>query len=90
MTNPQDRYISLKTKTLPDGTEVYKSAIPQTVEVNENTDITLVANERDRMDTLAYNIFGNASDWWKIAAANKHVNGSLHIKPGTTLIIPRK
>lgn len=90
MPKPEDRYIKLETKILPDGRTVYKSAIPLNVEGDSITDPVIIANERDRMDVIAYNVYGSPLDWWRIAAANKHVNGSLHIKPGTKLVIPRK
>jgi nucleoid-associated protein YgaU len=87
MSRPEDRYVKLETKTLPDGRTVYKSARPITVSVDD-ADRSIVANERDRLDIMANNVYGTPSDWWKLAAANKHVRGSLHVKPGTKLIIP--
>lgn len=89
MSKAEDRYIKLETKTLSDGRTVYRSSIPATVDVNDN-DQFVIANERDRLDIIAYNAYGSALDWWRIAAANKNVNGSLHLTPGTKLVIPRK
>jgi hypothetical protein len=88
MARPEDRYRKLKTKKLVDGRVVYSSAIPVSIETDD-LDESFVANERDRMDIVAKNQFGSALDWWRIAAANKKVNGSLHFKPGQTVIIPR-
>jgi nucleoid-associated protein YgaU len=86
----EDRYQKLETKVLPDGRTVYKPARPATVTGDPSTDEVIIANERDRLDIIAFNVYGSSLDWWRIAAANKHVNGSLHVKPGTKLIIPSK
>jgi hypothetical protein len=88
MAKPEDRYIRLTTQTLADGRVVYKSAIPVTVTTNPLTDLSFTAGERDRMDILANNQYGSSMDWWRIAAANKQVNGSLYIRPGIKLNIP--
>jgi nucleoid-associated protein YgaU len=89
MSQPEERYVELKTKILSDGRVVYRTAIPITITTDPLNDVTVVANERDRLDIIAHNVYGDASQWWRIAAANKHVNGSLHILPGESLIIPR-
>lgn len=85
-----DRYLKLETKTLPDGRVVYKSTIPVVVKANPDTDYVIVVNETDRLDIIANTVYGSPHEWWRIAAANKHVNGSLHVKPGTQLVIPSK
>mgnify|MGYP003296379362 CR=1 FL=1 len=90
MSRPEDRYRKLETKTLPNGRVVYKSAIPLVVEADSLSDISMVANERDRMDIIAHNVYGSAEDWWRIAAANKRVDGSLHLTPGQTVLIPKE
>jgi nucleoid-associated protein YgaU len=88
MARPEDRYEKLETKTLANGTVVYKPARPKAVDVHDN-DITIDVNERDRMDVIANNMYGTPLDWWKIAAANHLTNGSLHITPGTKITIPK-
>jgi hypothetical protein len=90
MSKPEDRYIKVETKTRPDGKLVYQSCIPKSIVVNELNDIQIVVSETDRMDVIANNVYGSAMDWWKIAAANKRTNGSLHLKPGTTIFIPQE
>jgi len=87
--NPEERYVTLETKQLPDGRVVYKSALPITVVGDPNTDVTFVASDLDRLDILANNAYGSSMSWWRIAAANNRVNGSVHIKPGTHIIIPQ-
>jgi nucleoid-associated protein YgaU len=85
---PEDRYFKLEKKTLPNGRVVYKSARPINV-ATKSTDLIVTADEGDRMDIIANNVYGSPVEWWRIAAANKHVNGSLHLRPGFQLIIPQ-
>jgi hypothetical protein len=85
---PEDRYVSLTTKTLANGKVVYNSARPINIDPSP-TDITVTADETDRMDVMANNVYGEASDWWRIAAANKRVNGTLHLPPGAQIVIPQ-
>lgn len=88
MPRPEDRYRKLETKQLPNGKTVYMSAIPMTVPADPLTDVSIVANEQDRMDIIANNVYGSSQDWWRIAAANKRVNGSMHFTTGQTVLIP--
>ena len=86
-----DRYITTpRTKTLPDGTVVYMSTMPRTLPTNPLTDPQIVARDVVRMDVLAYNMYGSAQEWWRIASANRKADGSLYFKPGATIIIPSK
>jgi hypothetical protein len=89
MSRPEDRYVKLETRKLGNGKVVYRSARPRTIEVDENESLMITANERDRMDIIANNVFGSASEWWRIAAANRRVDGSLHLPVGTKIVIPK-
>jgi phage tail protein X len=42
----------------------------------------------DRLDSLAYEYYGNSTYWWIIAAANKLHNGKFALPDGTILRIP--
>lgn len=42
----------------------------------------------DRIDTLAYRFFGNATLWWKIANANPEILYWDIVTPGTQVRIP--
>lgn len=87
--NPQDRYENaLETKRLPNGKLVYRSARPKRANLNPLSDVTIKASDVRRMDRLAKNAYGNTMDWWKIAAANRRVDGSLYFRPGSDIIIP--
>lgn len=88
MINPENRYVKLQRKTLVDGTVVYKPALPKVIETTDD-DTVIIAGELDRMDVIAANAFGSPLEWWRIAAANKKVNGSLMFKPGQKVIIPK-
>lgn len=88
MSRPDERYENLKTKKLANGRTVYAPSRPKVIETTD-LDPVVIADERDRMDTIAKNVFGTAQDWWKIAAANRNVNGSIHFKPGKKVIIPK-
>jgi hypothetical protein len=86
--SPDERYIKLEQKNLPDGTPVYKPAIPINVVGDPTTDVTFIASDQDRMDVMANNQYGSALLWWRIAAANSIANGTVYIKPGTPIIVP--
>lgn len=86
----QDRYVNkLEATVLPDGRRVFLTARPRTVSINVD-DVVISASDRDRADIMANNVYSSAMDWWRIAAANAKVDGSLHFTPGQTVVIPRK
>lgn len=89
MSKPEDRYETLDIKILPDGREVYASARPIKIDADPLVDQVLIANERDRMDVIAHNVYGSAEEWWRIASANKRVDGSLHLRPGIKIVVPK-
>lgn len=70
------------------GKRYYTSAIPEN-SATEQVQYTYRARIGDRWDTLAYKYLGNAALWYVVARTNNALNGSIFIKPGTTIIIPR-
>jgi hypothetical protein len=52
-------------------------------------DVVIVSQETDRLDTIAFKFYKDASLWWVIAKANGLGQGSLEIPPGTYLRIPK-
>lgn len=42
----------------------------------------------DRIDTIAYDFYGNAQLWWLIADANPEITDWLDLEPGEVLRIP--
>ena len=79
----------LETVKLPDGRTVYQTVRPKVIQTDVQ-DIVITADERDRADIIANNVYGSAQDWWRVASANGKVNGSLHFTPGQQVVIPRK
>lgn len=88
MARPEDRYVRLETKVLPNGRVVYKSTRPLSIPTLPS-DTVITADEAVRMDIIANNVYGSPNDWWRIAAANRRTNGSLYVRPGLQLVIPQ-
>ena len=44
--------------------------------------------EGDRLDELAYRLYGNSNIWWQIMDYNPEVSDALNIAPGTLLRVP--
>lgn len=80
---------ALRQIKLADGRTVYATVRPKVV-TTDVQDIVITADERDRADIIANNVYGTAQDWWRVASGNGHVNGSLHFTPGSQIIIPRR
>lgn len=72
-----------------DGKRFLATNIPSEVSIENSFPITHIATETDRLDLLAYKYYGDAMMWWVIARANNLVNGTISVKPGTKLSIPR-
>ena len=70
------------------GKRHYTSAIPSDP-IEEQLEYNYKARMGDRWDTIAYKYLGSAALWYVIANANNGLNGSIFIKPGTTIIIPQ-
>lgn len=70
------------------GKAFYSSVIPVDP-IEEQLQYQHRARIGDRWDTIAYKYLGNANLWYVIANANNSLNGSIFIKPGTTIIIPQ-
>lgn len=85
----QDRYdTQLTIKKLPDGRTVYAPAIPRSIQPAID-DIIITTSADNRADIIAQNAFGDASDWWRIIAANGNFDGSIFFNPGIQIIIPK-
>lgn len=85
MSKYQNRIFIDKSET---GKSYYTSAIPSDTK-EEQFQYQHTARMGDRWDILAYKYLGNASLWYVLANANNSVDGSIFIKPGTTIIIPQ-
>lgn len=88
--NAQIRYDKqLVEVKLRDGRTVYQTARPRIIKTDIE-DVIISVDERDRADIIANNAYGSSLDWWRIAAGNAKVNGSLHFTPGQNITIPRR
>ena len=70
------------------GRPYFKSKFYPNIPLSEN-DQYVITNIGDRLDSLAYSYYNDATLWWIIAAANNNAtNGALYPQPGTQLRIP--
>lgn len=81
------RYANIKVQSRYDGKRVYKSTIYPTV-APSSTDLTVISQEGDFLDTLAYKYYGDPTLFWIIANVNNLGKGRFSVPPGTTLRIP--
>lgn len=87
----QDRYANqLDLRTLDNGKIVYRSARPKAIQSSPLTDVSITANDALRADVIASNVYGDATQWWRIASVNRPFAGSLFFRPGMNIIIPSK
>ena len=81
------RYSNNKIQKLKDGREVFRTRIYPNIPLKD-TDIYAVTQTGDRLDTLAYQFYGDQSLWYIIASANNIHDPSFAVEDGTTLRIP--
>ena len=72
---------------LKDGRNVYRSKLYKKIP-KRDTDIYIVTQGGDRLDTIANQFYGDSSLWWIIASANNIHDPSFAVKEGTTLRLP--
>ena len=82
------RYQNNKVQKLKDGRQVYRTKIYPNIPLKD-TDIYIVSQEGDRLDTLAYQYYDDQSLWWIIATANNIHNASFAVEDGTILRVPQ-
>ena len=81
------RYNNISIMPRYDGKRVYKSTIYPSVRPLI-TDLQIVSNEGDYLDTLAYKYYGDPTLWWIIALVNNIGKGRMSVPMGLTLRIP--
>lgn len=81
------RYQNNQTKKTFDGKEVYRPKIFPNIPLKD-TDVYVMSETGDRLDTLSYEYYEDASLWWIIAAANNIHDAPMGLEPGTILRIP--
>lgn len=83
-----NRYENGQMKKLSDGRVVYTSKIYPNIPL-QDSDIYAVTQEGDRLDSIAYQFYGDSSLWWIIAAANNIHDAPIALDDGTILRIPQ-
>jgi phage tail protein X len=81
------RYNRNGRKVLPDGRRVFRPKIYKNIP-KRDSDIYIVTQGGDRLDTIAYQMYGDSSLWWIIAAANNIHDATFAVKEGTVLRVP--
>ena len=82
----RNRYAKVRKNKL--NSRVLSSTILPNIPVSPS-DIYFFSKVGDRLDLLAKQYYGDVTMWWIIAKANNLGKGSLHIKPGTKIRIPK-
>lgn len=81
------RYSSTPSKERFDGKRTYRSTVYPPIPPSD-TDLSIVSNEGDYLDTLAYKYYGDPTLYWVIANANNLGKGRFSVPEGLTLRIP--
>ena len=81
------RYEDNEFQKLDDGRQVYRTRIYPNIPQSDS-DIYIVTQQGDRLDSLAHQFYSDVSLWWIIATANNIHDGSLSVPDGTTLRVP--
>lgn len=82
------RYENNEVRSTFDGRKVYRSKIYPNIPLRDD-DVYVATETGDRLDTLAYQYYNDASLWWIIASANNIHNAPFGLKDGTILRIPQ-
>lgn len=82
------RYDNNRVKKLNDGRRVYRSKIYPNIP-KKDSDVYVVTQGGDRLDSLAYQFYKDSTLWWIIAAANNIHGADFALGDGTILRIPK-
>lgn len=81
------RYESTPVKLRWDGKRVFFTTEYPKIEPSE-TDIIVISNDGDYLDTLAYKYYGDPTLWWVIALVNNIGKARMSVPAGLQLRIP--
>lgn len=81
------RYESTPVKLRWDGKRVLFTTEYPKIEPSE-TDIIVISNDGDYLDTLAHKYYGDPTLWWVIALVNNLGKARMSVSPGLQLRIP--
>lgn len=82
------RYSNNTVQKLKDGRRVYRTRIYPNIPLSDE-DIYIATQTGDRLDTLAYQFYGDSTLWWIIATANNIHDSTFAVEDGTVLRIPQ-
>ena len=80
------RYSNTKIKRDKSGIRAYKTTYYPDIPIKD-TDQFIYPRFGERLDTLAYNFYGDSTLWWVIAKANG-IRGKLNVPAATEIRIP--
>ena len=80
------RYSNTKVKRDKSGIRVYKTTYYPDIPIR-NEDHFIYPRFGERLDTLAYNFYGDVTLWWVIAKANG-IKGKMYVPQNTEIRIP--
>jgi nucleoid-associated protein YgaU len=82
------RYETTPILTTSDYRPYYKNKYYPNIPLSES-DVYVITTVGDRLDSLAFSYYNDATLWWVIAMANNNATkGALYPTPGTQLRIP--
>jgi hypothetical protein len=83
-----NRYNNSTIDQTQQGKPYLKQRFYPNIPLSEN-DVYVITTVGDRLDSLAYSYYNDATLWWIISAANNNITkGALYPIPGTQLRIP--
>ena len=82
------RYESTPVTKRWDDKRVYRTTRYPTINPSES-DVIVISNEGDYLDSLAYRYYGDPTLWWVIALVNNIGKGRMSVDPGLQLRIPQ-
>jgi phage tail protein X len=80
------RYQNNSTKKNKEGKVVYQSRIYTKIPLSDN-DVYVATETGDRLDSLAYEYYGDSTLWWIIAAAS-NIGWGMQVPAGIVIRIP--
>lgn len=81
------RYQNIESKILDDGRTVLKTKLFKMIP-KQNSDIYIITQETDRLDTLANQFYEDPKLWWVISHANNLNSADIGVDAGIQLRIP--
>lgn len=81
------RYANIPMIARFDGRMVFKTTHYPTIP-QQDSDVYVVTNEGDYLDTLAYKFYKDPTLWWIIALANNIGKGRMSVEGGLQIRIP--